>query len=143
MTKVTNKHDGLINILGVDIAPGKSVEIDTKKFEMWSKGGPAKKWLKAGVVIADTKVDLKGVKDDPNADRQKLEARATELGISFDVDTSDEDLANAVAEQEENSATNERETLLKEARDLGLNPNANTGTEKLKKLIADKKAQTA
>ena len=143
MTKVTNKHDGLINILGVDIAPGKSVEIDTKKFEMWSKGGPAKQWLKAGVVIADTKVDLKGVKDDPNADRQKLEARATELGISFDVDTSDEDLANAVAEQEENSATNERETLLKEARDLGLNPNANTGTEKLKKLIADKKAQTA
>lgn len=143
MTKVTNKHDGLINILGVDIAPKKSVEIDTKKFEMWSKGGPAKQWLKAGVVVTDAKVDLKDVKDDPKTDRQKLEARATELGISFDADTSDEDLVNAVAEQEANSAANERENLLKEARDLGLNPNANTGTEKLKKLIADKKAQNA
>lgn len=142
MTKVTNKHDGLINILGVDIAPGKSVEIDSKKFEMWAKGGPAKQWLKAGVVITDAKVDLKDV-EEPETDRQKLEARATELGISFDADTSDEDLANAVAEQEENSAANERENLLKEARDLGLNPNANTGTEKLKKLIAGKKAQTA
>lgn len=142
--KVTNHHDGLLNVAGVDIRPGAdhAVTIDDKKFEQWSKGGAAKQWLKAGVIAVDGKVDVKAAKEG-QTDRQVLEARALELGVSFDTDTSDEDLADAIAEQEAVSKTNERETLLKEARDLGLNPNANTGTEKLKKMIADKKEQTA
>ena len=142
MTKVTNNHDAALNVAGVDVRPGATVEVDKGAFEKWTNGHAAKTWLKQGIISADTKVDL-GKAKEPNGDlndRQKLEARATELGIAFTADTSDEDLTNALAEAEQEAAKDEREALLKEARSLGLNPNANTGTEKLKKLIADKKA---
>lgn len=143
MTKVTNKHDAPLNVAGVDVRPGATVEVDTGKFKNWANGGAAKVWLAQGLIDADTKVDTKSkaAPTDPQTERQKLEAQAAGLGIAFDAETSDEDLTNAISEAQEASQANERETLLKEARDLELNPNANTGTEKLKKMIADKKAQ--
>lgn len=142
MTKVTNNHFAALNVAGVDVRPGATVEVDKGAFEKWTNGNAAKQWLKQGIISADTKVDTSKAKD-PNpslTDRQKLEARASELGIAFTAETSDEDLTNAVAEAEQEAAKDEREALLKEAHDLGLNPNANTGVDKLKKMIADKKA---
>lgn len=142
MTKVTNNHSAPLNVAGVDVRPGAAVEVDKGAFDKWTNGHAAKQWLKQGIISADTKVDTSKAKDANPAltDRQKLEARAADLGIAFTADTSDEDLSNAVAEAEQEAAKDERETLLKEARDLGLNPNANTGVDKLKKMIADKKA---
>lgn len=143
MTKVTNNHDAPLNVAGVDVRPGATVEVDTGKFKKWANGGGAKVWLQQELITADTKVDTKSkaAPADPQTERQKLEAQAAGLGIAFDAETSDEDLTNAISKAQEAAQTSERETLLKEARDLGLNPNANTGTEKLKKMIADKKAQ--
>lgn len=143
MTKVTNKHTAPLNVAGTDVRPGATVEVDTKKFKQWANGNAAKTWLEIGLIDADTKVDTKAksTATDPQTERQKLEAQAAGLGIAFDAETSDEDLTNAISEAQEASQTAERDNLLKEARDLGLNPNANTGIEKLKKMIADKKAQ--
>lgn len=144
MTKVTNKHDGLINVAGIDVRPGATVQVPDDAFKKWSHGNAAKQWLKAGVVHADTKVDLKDVPAASEADESAaLRAKATALGISFSDETTDEDLANAVKEamDEQQPGPDDRDALLAEARSLGLNPNANTGTDKLKKLIADKKAQ--
>lgn len=142
MTKVTNNHSAPLNVAGVDVRPGAAVEVDKGAFDKWTNGHAAKQWLKQGIISADTKVDTSKTKE-PNTtltERQKLEARAAELGIAFTADTSDEDLTNAIAEGEQAKAQDDREALLKEARDLGLNPNANTGVGKLKKMIADKKA---
>ena len=154
MSKVTNKHDGLLNVAGVEIRPGKTVEIDDQALKNWANGNGAKQWLKAGIIETDAKLDTSprkaaakskeaptgGAQDDTATARLALEAKAAGLGIDFTAETSDEDLTNAVAEAEQEAAKGEREALLKEARDLGLNPNANTGTEKLKQMIADKKA---
>lgn len=143
MTSVTNKHTGMLNVAGTDIRPGATVEIKDDVFKKWTNGNAAKQWLKAGVVVADTKVDLKKdeTPDDTLTERQRLEGRAAALGIDYTAETSDDDLLNAIVEQEELNGKNERDALLTEARSLGLNPNANTGTEKLKKMIADKRAQ--
>lgn len=153
MTKVTNKHTGMLGIAGVEVRPGATVEVDETAFKQWSHGNAAKTWLKQGLVESSTKgEDAKTTKTTTKTttqtdnggsqptERKLLEARATAQAIDFTAETSDEDLLNAVLEAEEKEKDNEREALLKEARDLGLNPNANTGTEKLKKLIADKKA---
>jgi len=142
MTKVTNNHKGLLNVAGVGVRPGAEVEVDETAFKQWSHGNAAKIWLEQGLVTSNTKGDApkskKGDKDGGANDRSALEGRASALGIAFTAETSDEDLTNAVAEAEQKAADGEREALLKQARDLGLNPNANTGTEKLKKLIAEK-----
>lgn len=142
MTKVTNNHSAPLNVAGVDVRPGATVEVDAGAFDKWTNGHGAKQWLKQGIISADAKVNTSKTKDaNPSlTERQKLEARASELGIAFTADTSDEDLTNAIAEGEQAKAQDDREALLKEARDLGLNPNANTGVDKLKKMIADKKA---
>ena len=141
MTKVTNNHDAPLNVAGVDVRPGATVEVDTGKFKKWANGGGAKVWLQQELITADTKVSVKDAKDnDAQTERHQLEGRASTLGIAYDDETADDDLLNAVLEAEEAAKDGERETLLAEARSLGLNPNANTGTEKLKKLIADKKA---
>ena len=142
MTKVTNNHSAPLNVAGVDVRPGATVEVDKGAFDKWTNGHAAKQWLKQGTITADTKVDTSKTKDaNPSlTERQKLEARASELGIAFTADTSDEDLTNAIAEGEQAKAQDDREALLKEARNLGLNPNTNTGVDKLKKMIADKKA---
>lgn len=141
MTKVTNNYTGLLNVAGTEVRPGATVEVDKGAFDKWSLGNAAKLWLKQGLVTTDTKTPAAAKDAKVNlTDREQLEARATGHGIAFTADTSDEDLLNAVLEADEAAKNNEREALLKEARDLGLNPNANTGTEKLKKLIADKKA---
>lgn len=141
MTKVTNNYTGLLNVAGTEVRPGATVEVDKGAFDKWSLGNAAKLWLKQGLVTTDAKTPAAAKDAKTNlTDREQLEARATGHGIAFTADTSDEDLLNAVLEADEAAKDNEREALLKEARDLGLNPNANTGTEKLKKLIAEKKA---
>lgn len=109
MTKITNNHSATLNIAGVDVRPGATVEVDAGVFEKWIHGHAAKTWLKLGVISADQ-------------------------GTAITAETSDEDRQTAVSEVHEN----ERETLLQRARALGLNPNVNTGTEKLKKMIADR-----
>lgn len=142
MTKVTNNYTGLLNVAGTEVRPGATVEVDKGAFDKWSLGNAAKLWLKQGLVVADTKVSVKDAKDnDAQTERQQLEGRASALGIAYDAETADDDLLNAVLEAEEAAKDGERETLLAEARSLGLNPNANTGTEKLKKLIAEKRGQ--
>lgn len=140
MTKVTNNHKGLINVAGVDIRPGATVSVPDDVFKKWSNGGPAKQWLKSGVISTDAKVDLKGVPETVD-ESDALRSKASGLGIDFNEETTDDDLRNAILEVEEANKTNERDALLAEARELGLNPNANTGVDKLKKMIADKKAQ--
>lgn len=140
MTNVTNKHTAALNVAGVDIRPGATASVPTENFKKWCNGNAAKIWLSQGIIVADEKAPTAKAKAEPQTDREKLEARATELGVAFDAETSDEDLVNAVAEAEQEAATAEREALLEEARSLGLNPNANTGTPKLKKMIEEKKA---
>lgn len=138
MAKVTNKHNGLISVAGVEIRPGATVEVDDKAAKKWSGSHVGKTWLKSGVV------DIDGVKVEPTPPheptaREELEAKAAALSLDFSGETTDDDLLNAILEAEQAQAGDEREALFKEARALGLNPNANTGTDKLKKLIADKK----
>ena len=155
MAKVTNNHNAPLHIAGVDVAPGKTVEVADKAFKQWSHGNAARVWLEQGLVKSDTKGEKRpttktttvtteggdnGGASTPNAERLALQERAAALGIDFTDETSDEDLTNAVTEAEEEAGKAERETLLKEARDLGLNPNANTSTAKLKEQIAAKKS---
>lgn len=159
MSKVTNKHDGILNVAGVEVRPGKTVEVDDTALKLWVNGNGAKQWLKAGIIEIDNlKLDTSprkptkttttvvengqqsGGGNEAATARLALEGKAAGLGIDFTAETSDEDLTNAVAEAEQEAAKGERDALLKEARDLGLNPNANTGLDKLRKMIADKKA---
>lgn len=145
MAKVTNNHNGIISVAGVDIRPGATVEIADKDYNNWSGRGTAKAWLKAGIVSvegAKVKAAPAGDKEPKEpTEREALEAQAAALGLDFSGETSDEDLLNAIMEADQAQKGDEREALFKEARALGLNPNANTGTEKLKKLIADKKGE--
>lgn len=157
MSKVTNKHDGILNVAGVDVRPGASVEVDDTALKNWANGNAAKQWLKQGLIESSLKLDTSPRKASKttttvvengqggsgaggNEARLALEGKASGLGIDFSAETSDEDLTNAVAEAEQEAAKSEREKLLQEARDLGLNPNANTSDAKLKEMIASKKA---
>ena len=142
MTKVTNNHSAPLNVAGIDVRPGASVAVPDDAFKKWSHGNAAKQWLKAKIITADAKVDVSDVKPagDDLTERQKLEAQADALGIAFTPETSDDDLVNALTEAQEQATVDERESLMTEARSLGLNPNVNTGVAKLKKMIADKKA---
>lgn len=142
MTKVTNNHSAPLNVAGIDVRPGASVAVPDDAFKKWSHGNAAKHWLKEKIITADAKVDVDDVKPVgvELTERQKLEARANALGIAFTSDTSDDDLGNAIAEAQEQATVDERESLMSEARSLGLNPNINTGIAKLKKMIAEKKA---
>lgn len=151
MIKVTNKHAGMLNIAGQDARPGATVAVEDKAFEAWSKGNGAKTWIKMKLVVVEGQqvaAKTEPATVDPVANTtEDLKARATKLGITFNEDISDDDLLNEVlaAEQQAdqiaaNASEDERLALLEEARALGLNPNKNTGIEKLKKQIADKKA---
>lgn len=142
MTKVTNNHNAPLNVAGVDVRPGATVEVPDTAFKNWSHGNAAKHWLKEKIITSSTKVDVSDVKPagDDLTERQKLEAQADALGIAFTPQTSDDDLVNALTEAQEQATVDERESLMAEARSLGLNPNVNTGIAKLKKMIADKKA---
>ena len=137
MTNVTNKYTGMLNVAGVDVRPGATVKVDDKAFQMWRNSNGAKQWLKSGVIVTDDKEPSKKKEE---TDRSKLEDQARALKVDFTPETSDDDLINAILEAEEAAGNSEREALLKEARDLGLNPNANTGVEKLRKMVAEKKA---
>jgi ribonuclease D len=138
MTKVTNNYTGILNVGGTDIRPGATVEIASNVFDKWRLGNAAKLWLEQGLIVSDTAV-TPVENTNPPTERELLESKATGLGVAFPSDISDDDLLNAILEAEEAAKTGDREALLKEARDLGLNPNINTGVEKLKKMIADKK----
>ncbi len=139
MTNVTNHHNGMLNVAGTDVRPGATVWVDDGAFDKWSLGNGAKIWLNLKLITSDSKVKVTPAKVDLT-EREQLELKAVGHSIAFTAETSDEDLLNAILEAEEAAKDDEREALLKEARDLGLNPNANTGIEKLKKLIAEKKA---
>lgn len=157
MSKVTNKHVGILNVAGVEVRPGASVEVDDQALKNWANGNAAKQWLKQGLIETSLKLDTSprkatktttttvengqnGSGAPANEARLALEGKAAGLGIDFTAETSDEDLTNAVAEAEQEAAKGERDALLVEARGLGLNPNANISTEKLKQQIADKKS---
>lgn len=142
MPNVKNNHKAALNVAGVDIRPGATAAVDDGRFDKWKNGNAAKIWLDQKLITTDSKA----VKDDGGDDRAKLASRASALGVNFSGDTSDEDLSKAVKdlskavkEAEKAAGEGEREQLLAEARELGLNPNANTGVEKLRKMIADKK----
>lgn len=140
--KVTNNHDAPLNVAGVDIRPKATAEVPDDAFKQWSHGHAAKVWVKQKLITTSggAKVEDPGDQDNLTA-RQKLEARATEAGVAFTADTSDKDLEAALKEADKRSQLSERETLLEEARSLGLNPNVNTGLDKLRKMIADKKGE--
>ena len=140
MTKVTNHHTAGLNIAGVDIRPGATASVPSEDFKKWCMGNAAKIWLGQGIISADDKPAQAAAPATDPTERQQLEAQATELGVAFEADTSDEDLVNAIAEAEQEAGKTEREALLQEARSLGLNPNANTGVDKLRKMIEEKKA---
>ena len=115
MTKVTNKFDGTLMIADVLARPGATVEVDDTAFRDWANGDTAKQWLKAGVIESDSK--------------------SVNTAGSVEAQTDAQRTANATAP--------DREALLQRARDLGLNPNANTGVQKLTEMIATAEADAA
>lgn len=115
MTKVTNtgKYDGILQVAGVEVRKGATVEVDADEYKSWKEGHAAKIWLKEGFI------------------KEGGAGKAEKPAEGGDQTQTDEEKAAA--------AEAERQALLTEARELGLNPNANTGTDKLKEQIAAKK----
>lgn len=132
MAKVTNNHTGTLNIAGIDVRPGATAFVADDAYTAWSKRHGAKIWLKEKIVtVAEVAEEATTTTNDA-----KKDDTTTTLVTAAD-DAKKDDAGTDAAAQ----AATERAALLEEARALGLNPNKNTGTEKLKKLIADKKAE--
>ena len=140
MANVTNKHDAKLNIAGVDIAPGKTAFVEDRKLETWMTGNAAKVWYEKGLIEIEgsSKKDEKAAAEGDGSGlppgtivgngSNVLTGAGTAMGGGEGTGNGQPDPAD------------ERQALLEEARKLGLNPNANTGTEKLKTLIAERKA---
>ncbi len=112
MTKVTNtgKYDGILQVAGVEVRKGATVEVDSDDYKSWKEGHAAKIWLKEGLIKEGGAAKVEKTEGDGGA-----------------------------AQTDEEKAEAERQALLIEARELGLNPNTNTGTDKLKEQISAKK----
>lgn len=54
-TNVTNKHDALLNIAGVDVRPGATAAVDDKALESWKTGNAASLWLEQELVVIGDK----------------------------------------------------------------------------------------
>lgn len=98
MANVTNKHDALLNVAGVDIRPGATVAVDDNQLKFWQQGHAAKIWVDKGLIEVES--DKKAAADDKKAEREALFARARELNLTPAANTSSEKLAELIAEAE-------------------------------------------
>lgn len=142
MANVKNNHDAALNVAGVDIRPGATAYVDDRKLDAWSTGNAAKIWLEQGLVevSGSTKKDAK---DAEAATGEGLPngtlIPAGEGGATIPSGTGTAMGGGEGTGDGEIDPKAERAALLEEARALGLNPNANTSTDKLKAMIAEKK----
>lgn len=123
--EVKNNHDAPLSVAGVEIAANGGVvgiEADALRGCLGSNG--IKQWLKLdlieiegleellegdsadGGVTAPAATGIPGIPAAPLT-REQLEAKATELEISFQANTKDETLVNKIAEAEEKAAGDE------------------------------------
>ena len=116
---VTNKHDALLNVAGVDIRPGATAAVDGKTLEGWKRGHAAKIWLEQELVVIGDKSGSK-VREPKQAapeggagaqnqtegkvDRAAFLARAKELELDLKSNVSNKDLVQAVNEAEAKKA---------------------------------------
>lgn len=119
MNKVTNNHDSTLGVAGVEIKPSATVGIDTTALRNALGSNAVKQWIKLGILGIEGLEELQEDSDDPvvpaapvipgvpgaggsnEPTREQLEARATELEISFQGNTKDETLVKKIAEAEE------------------------------------------
>lgn len=116
---VTNNHDALLNIAGVDIRPGATAAVDAKTLEGWKTGHAAKIWLEQELVVVGDRSGSKvrepkkpaepegsaGSDGKPaKVDRAAYIARAKELELDLKSNVSNADLVAAVNEAEAKKA---------------------------------------
>lgn len=112
---VTNNHDGVLNVAGVDLRPGATTAVDAKAFDTWKLGNAASIWLEQELITTGAKSGSK-VKEpkpaDPPAkteaggkvDRAAYLAKAKELDLGLKANVSNADLVKAVDEAEAKKA---------------------------------------
>lgn len=118
MKKVKNNHGSTLGVAGVEIKPGATVGIDTTALRNALNSNAVKQWISLEVIEVEGLEELLEGSDDPvvpaapvipgvpsagsnEPTREQLEARATELEISFQGNTKDETLVKKIAEAEE------------------------------------------
>lgn len=114
-TNVTNNHDALLNVAGVDIRPGATSAVDTKALEGWQTGHAAKLWVEMELVTIGDKSGSKA--KEPKAEPAKTEGagdgkvdraaylqRAKDLDLGLPANVSNVKLVEAVNEAEAEKA---------------------------------------
>lgn len=116
---VTNKHDALLNVAGVDIRPGATAAVDAKALEGWKTGHAAKIWLEQELVVIGDKSGSKvrepkqpapeggadaQTQTEGKVDRAAYLARAKDLDLDLKSNVSNKDLVQAVNEAEAKKA---------------------------------------
>lgn len=116
---VTNKHDAMLNVAGVDIRPGATAAVDGKTLEGWKRGHAAKIWLEQELVVIGDKSGSKvrepkqpapeggsgtQTQTEGKVDRAAFLARAKELELDLKSNVSNKDLVTAVNEAEAKKA---------------------------------------
>ena len=96
-TNVTNKHNAPMMVAGVEIAPGKTAAVDSKKLEHWSKGNAAKICIEQKIVVVAGSGKEKEAK--PSEKEQLLE-KATELGLVVDEKATIKEIKALISEKE-------------------------------------------
>lgn len=112
---VTNKHDALLNVAGVDIRPGATAAVDETDLKTWATGYAAKLWIEGGIVEiggasggaakAEAPASTEPAKTEPaRVDRAAYLAKAKELKLDLPANISNTNLAAAVHEAEAKKA---------------------------------------
>lgn len=112
---VTNNHDGVLNVAGVDIRPGATAAVDAKAFDTWKLGNAASIWLEQELITTGAKSGSKAKEPKPASEDPKTEtpgkvdraaylARAKELDLGLKANVSNADLVKAVDEAEAKKA---------------------------------------
>lgn len=115
MNNVKNNHDAPLAIAGVTIAAGATVGVDSGALRASLNSNGVKQWLKLEVIeiegldeliessnepVVPTEPVIPSIPSATPPTREQLEARATELEISFQGNTKDETLVKKIAEAE-------------------------------------------
>lgn len=114
---VTNKHDTLLNVAGVDIRPSATAAVDAKALEGWKTGHAAKIWVEQELVVIGDKSGSKvrepkqpapeggtQTQTEGKVDRAAYLARAKDLELDLKSNVSNKDLVQAVNEAEAKKA---------------------------------------
>lgn len=106
--KVKNNYTGQLSVAGVDVGPGKTVGVDAEKFKQWRNGNGAKSWIDQGIIEFDDTED-NGITTNGDNDPTRVTP-----GLN---------------------GGNDRESLVAQAKAMGIEFHPNLGDEKLKALI--------